>query len=164
MKVGVLVAMSLITQYLMGWPGVPLWVADLKVPMVFLVAAVMLFHGRKWPFLPLALGLGWDLLMEGVIGPGGIAWGATALVLEGLATVVADRQPRTWAVFGALGGTFVLCFRFLTLLPLGLSEALTLPGLLRVAMLTGLWCGLVGWIIELNPTSRWAVYRARRLR
>jgi len=164
MKVSILAALSLIVQYCLGWPGVPAWAGDIKIPIVFLVAACMLFHRGKWPYLPLAIGLGWDLLMEGVIGPGGIAWGAAALVLEALATVIADRQPRTWIVFGALGAVLVTFFRFLTCVPLGLSLPLTFPGLAQMAFFTGLWCGLAGWIIELNPASRWVHYRAKRLR
>ena len=164
MKLGLLVTLSLVIQYSLGWPGVPGWAGDVTIPMVFLVAACMLFHGQKWPYLPLVIGLGWDLLMEGIIGPGGIAWGATALILERLATVVADRKPRAWVVFGAFGGILVVFIRFLALIPLGLSLPLTLAGLFRVGILTGLWCGLIGSIIELNPAQRWLHFRARRLR
>ena len=81
MKFGILVIGSLIVQYCLGWPWVPAWIGDIYIPMVFLVGACMLFHGRKWPYLALAIGLGWDLLMESVTGPCVSACFASSLVV-----------------------------------------------------------------------------------
>jgi hypothetical protein len=164
MKIGIFVVLSLIVQRCLGWPGVPGWAGDVFIPMACLVTPAMLFHTTRWPLLGFGIGLGWDLVMGLVIGPSGIAWSAAALFIGGLTGVVADRSPRMWAAFGALGAMSVVIFQFIALLPLGLAPPISFVSVLKVGLLTGLWCGLVGWIISLNLATRWLRYRVRTLR
>jgi len=132
--------------------------------MAFLVALAMLHTKRRWPLAGLLVGLGWDLLMEEIIGPGGIAWSATSLALGSAADVVADRRARSWVAAGAFGGLVFELVRYLSLLPLGVASPLS-PSRLFVTMLfTGLWCGLVGWVYLLDLPTRWQEYRVRKLR
>ena len=164
MKVFLVVILSLLVQRSLGWPGLPSWTGEILVPMAFIVALPMLHTRRRWPLAGLLVGLGWDLLMEGVIGPGGIAWSAASLALGAAADVVADRKARAWAAAGAFGALVVEVMRYLSLLPLGFTTALTLPHLLRTMLFTGMWCGLVGWIYLLDLPARWRDYRSRTLR
>jgi hypothetical protein len=163
-KTALLVAATLLLQYLLGLPGMPHWSVDLMVPMVWVVGPSLLRHERQWPYLALTVGLAWDLLLEPIVGPGGIAWSASALVCWGLAVVVADRSPRAWFAFGAVGAAVVILVRQLALLPLGQAAPLLWVSLFRSILLTGIWCGMVSWIIVLDLPQRWRRYRARRLR
>ena len=158
------VILMLVTQRALGSPGVPAWAGEILLPMAFVVALPMLHTRRRWPLAGLLVGLGWDFLMEGIIGPGGIAWSATSLALGATADVVADRRARAWAAAGAFGALVVEVARHLSLLPLGLASGLTLPHLLRTMLFTGLWCGFVGWIYLLGLPARWQEYRTRKLR
>lgn len=165
MRLAVLALAALTVQRLLGWPGFPDWLNTCLVPMACVVAPAMLTHGRGWVWLGLGVGLAWDLVLaEPVIGPGGIAWSAAAVAIQGLAAVIADRRPKTWAAMGAVGAAVVLVMHAAAVLPLGLEPHLSLMHGLSTAMVTGLWCGLVGWVVLLDLPSRWIQYRARRLR
>lgn len=164
MRTVVLVAAAMIVQIALGWPFAPGWLASILLPMVFVVGPPLLLEERRWPHSALALGLLWDLLFEPVIGPGAIAWSAAAVVVSLLVPLVADRSPRAWLAFGALGALVMISVRWVALLPLGLPGDLSWRSLLLSVGLTGLWCGLVGWIIALDLPTRWQVHRARRLR
>lgn len=161
----VLAAIAALTvQRLLGLPPLPGWSTALVVPMVLLVVPL----GRDERPSPVAagllLGLAWDVVMEPVVGPGGIAWSATALVLRAVATVVADRSPAAWAGFGAIGAGCLTLVQWLVLLPLGVAPALAATRLGLAMLLTGAWCGLLGWVDLADLPARWQRWRTRRLR
>jgi hypothetical protein len=163
-----LVAVAVVTlalQRLLGWPGFPAALSLLLLPAVCGVAPVMRGQPRRMALLGGALGLASDLVMsEPVIGPGGIAWSAAAALLATLAALIADRRPRTWAGMGAIVAVVVLVVHHLALRPLGLAPDLGPLAVVASAVATGLWCGLVGWVVLLDLPARWVRYRARRLR
>jgi hypothetical protein len=159
-----LVAGVLTLQRALGWPGGPSWSVLVLLPMVFLVGPALIHHDRRWVHLAIILGLAWDLVMEPVIGPGGIAWSASALVISRLAGIVADRSAKAWFAFGAVGAATVILVRRLALLPLGITEPWRWTDLVLSFGLTALWCGAVGWVRALDLPARWRVYRARKLR
>jgi hypothetical protein len=99
-----------------------------------------------------------------VLGPGGIAWTAACLSLYGLASVVADRSPRAWAAFGAVGALVMILVQRLAMVPLGLATSLTLRNLMMSVVLTGLWCGFVGIVRSFDLVKHWRAYRVRKLR
>lgn len=164
MKTALLVALTLVVQVALGWPSSPTWQTSILLPMVFVVGAPLMMAERRWPHFALLLGLAWDLVLEPVIGPGAIAWSASAVALGFVVPLVADRSPRAWLAFGALGAGLMIIIRHLALLPLGLATELTGRYFLLSVVLTSLWCGLVGWIIALDLPTRWISHRAKRLR
>jgi hypothetical protein len=164
LKIVALAALTLIVQRALGMPGMPAWLGHFILPMVWIVALSLLRKERHWPHEALLLGLAWDLLFGPVVGPGGIAWTAACLSLYGLGSVVADRSPRAWAAFGAVGAVVVILVQRLAVIPLGLSTFLTFSQLLLSAVLTGLWCGIVGMFLALDFGSHWRAYRVRKLR
>jgi len=131
---------------------------------VWIVAASLRSREWRWPYEALLLGLGWDLLLEPVIGPGGIAWSAAALCLHFMAAFVADRSAKAWAAFGAVGALVVTLVHQVALLPLGLGTSMSLPHLVRTTLFSGLWCGLVSAVLALDLPKRWRAYRVRQLR
>lgn len=157
-------ALTLIAQLALRAPGLPVWPTEIILPTVLIVAASLRSRERHWPYAALLLGLGWDLLLEPVIGPGGIAWSAAALCLHALASVVADRSTKAWIGFGAVGALVVTLAHEAALLPLGLSNSMTLPHVIRTAVFSGVWCGLVSGILVLDIPRRWRAYRVRKLR
>lgn len=158
------VAVVLALQTALGLPGAPPWSASILLPMVFVVGPPLLTAERRWPHAVLALGLAWDLMFEPVIGPGAIAWSATAVITTHLVPLVADRTPRAWFAFGGLGAVLLFSIRELTLMPLGLGGSLVWPAVGLSAALTATWCGIVGWIIAIDLPSRWRRRRSRKLR
>ncbi len=134
------------------------------LPMVWLVAWSVRHRERRWPFWGLFVGLGWDLLLEPVVGPGGIAWSAAGLATIATAQLIADRTPRIWFAFGAGGALMVQVVHYLALLPLGLAELPSASTVGLSVVLTGLWCFLVGFTIDLDLPKRWREHRAKRLR
>lgn len=163
-KIAVLVAVTLVLQRVLGMPGMPAWFGHLILPMIWIVAASLVRKERHWPYEALLLGLAWDLLFGPVVGPGGIAWTAACLSLYGLASVVADRSPRAWAAFGAVGTVVVILVQRLAVMPLGLASFLTFGQLAWSALLTGLWCGFVGTVLALDLGKHWRAYQVRKLR
>ena len=160
-----LALLSLVMQRGLGWPGMPLWADLVILPMVWIVAPALLRHDRSWVYLAFVLGLAWDLILNReVVGPGGISWSAAALGLSILARVVADRSPKAWFAFGTAGAALFIAARSVALLPLGLRVPLTWNHLVLSIVLTGAWCGLLGWLRALDPVMRWRAYRARKLR
>lgn len=159
-----LVALTLLAQRALGVPGVPAPLALVVLPAVWVVGPALTRHGGFgfWPAL--VLGLAWDAVMGGVVGPGAIAWSAASLVVAAAATVVADRSPRAWAGFGALAAVVVLVGHHLLLLPLGAASNLGWRPLAVGVALTTLWCGAVGWVRALDLPARWRHYQSRRLR
>jgi hypothetical protein len=164
MRTAILLTLTLVAQVALGWPESPTWLTAILLPMVFVVGAPLLKADRRWPHFALLLGLVWDLVLEPVIGPGAIAWSAAAVVLSFVVPLVADRSPRAWLAFGALGSFLMIIVRHLALMPLGLATDLTGHYLLLSVVLTSLWCGLVGWIIALDLPTKWITHRARKLR
>jgi len=164
MKTTLLVVLSLIAQVALGWPEAPVWLAAVLLPMVFVVGPPLLAEERRWPHFALALGLAWDLVLEPVVGPGAIAWSAAAVTVSLVVPLVADRSPRAWLAFGALGTAMMIVVRHLALWPLGLSTAWTWRYLLTSVVATSLWCGLVGSVIALDLPTRWRSHRLRKLR
>jgi cell shape-determining protein MreD len=142
----------------------PAWCGHFILPMIWIVAASLVRKERHWPYEALLLGLAWDLLFGPVVGPGGIAWTAACLSLYGLASVVADRSPRAWAAFGAVGAVVVILVQRLAVMPLGLASFLTFGQLVWSAALTGLWCGFVGMVLALDLGEHWRAYQVRKLR
>ena len=163
-KAAVLVTLTLVAQVVLGFPESPTWLTAILLPMVFVVGAPLMMAERRWPHFALLLGIAWDLVLEPVVGPGAIAWSASAVALGFVVPLVADRSPRAWIAFGALGAGLMIVVRHLALIPLGLATELTGSYLLLSVVLTSLWCGLVGWIIALDLPTRWITHRARSLR
>jgi len=163
-KITILAAVTLVLQRVLGMPGMPAWCGHLILPTIWIVAASLVRKERYWPYEALLLGLAWDLLFGPVVGPGGIAWTAACLSLYGLASVVADRSPRAWAAFGAVGAVVVILVQRLAVMPLGLASFLTFGQLVWSATLTGLWCGFVGMVLALDLGERWRAYQVRKLR
>ena len=159
-----LVAVTLVLQRILGLPGLPAWAPEVLLPMAWIVGSILKSNEKRWPFEALLLGLSWDLLLEPVVGPGGIAWTATSLCLMAMGGFVADRSAKSWAAFGAVGALALTTVYHLALLPLGLASSLTLSSLLRTSVLTGLWCGLVGVVLALDLPKQWRAYRVRKLR
>ncbi len=164
MKMVALAVATLVLQRALGWPGMPQAASLVMLPMVLIVAGALLHHGYRWTQLAILLGLGWDLLLEPVVGPGGIAWSVAALGLCGLAGVVADRSAKAWIAFGAVGTLLVIVVRMLMLLPLGLHAATVWSAWLVNVLTTAMWCGLVGWLRAQDLAARWTAYRTRKLR
>ena len=158
------VLLTLLVQRMLGMPGLPPWTGEILLPMVWIVATALLVRERGWPWEALVLGIAWDLLLEPVVGPGGIAWSAAGVALYALAGVVADRSAKAWAGFGVVGAIVVFFAHYLALLPLGLAPTFTAAHLIRTALFTGAWCGLVQIVIALNLPSQWRAYRVRKLR
>jgi len=157
------VAVTLLLQRLLGTPGVPAVLSLVVLPMVWLVAPPML-HRRVPPvLLGVLTGLGWDLLMEPIVGLGGIAWSGAALVVVWVTGRVADRSPRAWAVVGALGALVVTALRALAALPLGVVSLPSPAVVLLGALATGVWCGLAGWLIHADLPARYRRFSSRRL-
>jgi cell shape-determining protein MreD len=163
-KIAILAVVTLVFQRVLGMPGMPAWCGHLILPTIWIVAASLVRKERHWPYEALLLGLAWDLLFGPVVGPGGIAWTAACLSLYGLASVVADRSPRAWAAFGAVGAVVVILVQRLAVMPLGLESFLTFGQLVWSAVLTGLWCGFVGMVLALDLGERWRAYQVRKLR
>jgi cell shape-determining protein MreD len=159
-----LAVVTLILQRVLGLPGMPAWFGHLLLPMIWIVAASLVRKERHWPYEALLLGLAWDLLFGPVVGPGGIAWTAACLSLYGLASVVADRSPKAWTAFGAVGTVVVILVQRLAVMPLGLESFLTVRQLMWSAILTGLWCGLVGLVLALDLGKHWRAHQVRKLR
>ena len=158
------VLLTLLVQRMLGMPGLPSWTGEVLLPMVWVVASALMVRERGRPWEALTLGIVWDLLLEPVVGPGGIAWSAAGLALYALAGVVADRSARAWIGFGVVGAVVVLIAHYLALLPLGLAPSFTASHLIRTAIFTAVWCGLVKIVVDLNLPSQWRAYRVRKLR
>lgn len=164
MKMAILITLSFIAQVMLGWPVSAGWLSTILLPMAFVVGPPLLAEERRWPHFALLLGLAWDLVFEPVVGPGAIGWSAAAVAVSAIVPLVADRSPRAWVAFGALGTTLMIVVRQLALMPLGLSIDLTARYLLTSVLLTSCWCGLVGWAIAFDLPQRWNARRARKLR
>ena len=164
MKGILLVAVALTMQAALGWPGAPWLASAVLLPMVFVIGPPLLREERRWPHSAIALGLAWDLVLEPVVGPGAIAWSAAAVAVGSLVPLVADRSPRAWVAFGALGAAVLIVARHLARMPLGLPSDLGWRWLLAAVVLTAVWCGCVGWLIALDLPERWRAHRARKLR
>lgn len=164
LQIAALVVVTLIMQRIFGVPGMPKPFSFIILPMVWIVALSLIRKERHWPYEALILGLAWDLLLGPVVGPGGIAWTAACLGLYALAAVVADRSPKAWAAFGAVGAVVVILVQRLAEVPLGLSTSLTLEDVIWSSLLTGLWCGVAGTAVALDFGKRWRAYRVRKLR
>jgi hypothetical protein len=164
MRVFVLVLVTLVTQRILSIPGFPAWTGDLLLPTVFIVAPPLSHKQLRWPTAAILLGLGWDLLLEEVVGPGAIAWSASAVAVAVIAGVIADRSAKAWAAMGAVAVAVFLLARHVALLPLGLASAHSWISILRQILLSAGWCGLVGWILHLDLPARWRRHRARVLR
>lgn len=164
MRWAALVLLCLTLQRALSVPGVPSWAGGIMVPALLVVGRPLVgLAGREFWF-GLLLGLGWDVVMEPVVGPGGIVWSASALAVGWTIRFIADRSPAAWCGLGILVATLVTVLRHLVYLTLGISEGLWWIGAARGALLTGVLCGVVGWIRELDLPSRWRQYRRRRLR
>ena len=159
-----LIAATLILQRALGAPGGPHWSGLLLLPAVWIVGPILLGGGRRWVWVALAIGLGWDLLLEPIVGPGAIAWSAAALVSLWLAGIVADRSPKAWFALAAVVTLVVIQVHRVVLLPLGVSRPLGWTTVAASVAVTAVWCGLVGWVLALDLPARWRTWRARKLR
>ena len=164
MKIALLFVVTLVAQITFGWPGAPWWSASILLPMVFIVGPPLIQTERRWPHAAIAIGLAWDLVLEEVVGPGAIAWSATAVLIGVLVPLVADRSPRAWFAFGGIGALQMNVVRAAVRVPLGLSTDLAWQTLMISVLLTALWCGLVGFVLSLDLPQRLRAHRARKLR
>jgi hypothetical protein len=162
--IALLIVITLLLQRALGAPGGPHWSGLLLLPMVWVVGPVLLQGGRRWVWVALAIGLGSDLLLEPIIGPGAIAWSAAALVVLWLAGIIADRTPKAWLALAAVATVVVIEVHRVALLPLGVSRPVGWIDLLLSAIVTAGWCGLIGWLLALDLPKRWHAWRARKLR
>ena len=64
----------------------------------------------------------------------------------------------------ALLGMVVILVQRLAVMPLGLTTFLTFQQLVLSAVLTGLWCGVVGAVLAFDLGKHWRAYRLRKLR
>jgi hypothetical protein len=159
-----LILLTLVGQRLLGVPGLPAWASEALLPMAFLVGPALGEKPWRGALPGLWLGLAWDLALEPVVGPGGIAWCAAALTVRFAGGVLADRSTRAWAALGGVGALLVVLVRAAAEMPLGVLSGFGADHVLRAAALTAGWCGLVGWITGLDLPVRWRRYRSRRLR
>jgi hypothetical protein len=159
-----LILVTLMAQRALGVPGGPEYAGLLLLPMVWVVGPAVLDNSRRWVWIALVMGLGWDILLEPIIGPGGVAWSAAALVVLRLANFVADRSAKAWFAFGVVGAIVVLLVHRLMLAILGIHEPWLWFDLAVAVAVTALWCGAVGWVLSRNLPARWRAYRARKLR
>ena len=164
MKVFLAVLLTYMVQWMLGIPAAPSWLQWVLLPMVWIVAPPMRHRFDRIFFVGLALGLGWDLLFEPIVGPGMIAWSATALVVAWIIRKVGDHSARSWSILGAVGTVLVSGVAYLALLPLGAASLPRLADLAVGAILTGLWCGLVAFVLAMNLPARVRRYRRSRLR
>jgi cell shape-determining protein MreD len=163
-KLVVAAALTFVAQRCLGWPGVPAPLADVVLPMVWLVAPPMLHREYREMVVGLAIGIGWDIIMGDIIGPGAIAFSGAAVAARAFADLVADRSPRAWFLAGIVGTAVTCALRQLALLPLGLASLPELTRAVTSLVLTGLWCAAVAWIIAMDLPTRWRRWRARTLR
>ncbi len=164
MSTGVLVLLTLVVQRLMAHPALPEIAGELWLPVVWLVWPP-LRQDRNWPLWALVvLGLCWDVLMEPVIGPGGISWSAAGLAVGWAARRIAGRSPAAWAGAGALAAAMVLSTRWLSLLPLGLHLPIAWPAAGRVVLMAALLCAAVGTVARVDVAEARRRFRRRRLR
>jgi hypothetical protein len=49
-------------------------------------------------------------------------------------------------------------------MPLGLATSLTILDVVWSALLTGLWCGVIGTALAFDFAKHWRAYRVRKLR
>ena len=164
MKTAILIVLTLVAQRMLVLPGMPSWGAVVLLPAAWVVGFSL---DRKYehPFLfGVALGLAMDLLLQPLVGPGGIAWSLASLVARWAAARVAARSPLTWAGMGALVAALVPLGRSLAEAPFGVAAAPIPQNFLAGVALTSLWCGLVGWALSLNVPERWRRMRTRKLR
>jgi len=159
-----LVALALVGQRLLGVPGLPLWAGEVLLPMALLVHPALGTGAWRAVMTGMWVGLAWDVVLEPVVGPGGIAWCAAALAVRAVGGVLADRSTRAWTALGGLGALVVVLARAAAELPLGELSAFGFDHVLRSVALTAAWCGLVGWLQGLDLPSRWRRHRSRRLR
>lgn len=164
MTQALLILVTLLLQRALGSPGGPQWSGLVLLPVVWIVGPALHAVGRRWIWIGLVIGLGWDLLLEPIIGPGGIAWSAAALATTWLAGIVADRSPKAWFAFGLVATAVVLIVHRLALLPLGMDPGWRWVDLGLSIIATAAWCGLVGWVLSLDLVTRWRGWRARKLR
>lgn len=164
MKQALLIALTLLAQRALGAPGGPQWAGLVLLPAVWIAGPALHAVGRRWIWIAVLIGLSWDLLMEPLIGPGGIAWSAAAVVVTRLAGIVADRTPKAWFAFGGLAAAVVLAVHRLVLLPFGMHAGWRPLDLGLSVVATAAWCGLVGWVLAMDLPSRWRSWRARKLR
>ena len=159
-----LIAVTLLLQRALGAPGGPQWSGLVLLPVAWIVGSALTITGRRLVWTSVVIGLGWDVLLEPVVGPGGIAWSAAALALLRLAAIVADRSSTAWFAFGAVGAGLVLVCQRLVLLPLGMDPGWGWADLGLSVVATGWWCWAVGFILQLDLPARWRAWRARKLR
>ena len=164
MKLALGVVGTLLLQRALGWPGIPPGATLILLPMPFIVASRISAREARWPWLGLAVGLGWDVMVASpVIGPGGIAWSAAGAVVGGVTAVVADRSAKMWFLLGGLGAAVVLVVQEVALLPLGLASPPHPATVATIALTTALWCAAVGAVRTASLAARWRRWRARKL-
>ena len=164
LKILALVTVTLAVQRLLGHPKAPDLAAALLLPMPCLIGPPLLEFDRRWYWLSVPIGLGWDLLFEPVIGIGAIAWSIPALMTWMVTSIAAERRAGAWFAAGA-GGTVVFwVVRSICSLPLDLPGTPTWSWIGASALLTGLWCTAVYGVMVLDLPARWRQRQTRRLR
>jgi len=164
-KIVVLIVATLLAQRMFGAPGAPAWLACVQLTTVWVVAPVLRRQDPRWLYAALVLGIAWDVALDQpVIGPGGIAWSAAAVVVAALAGVIADRSPKAWFAYGAVAAVTSAGALELARWPLGLATQPSLRFLVTTAALSAAWCGVVGWLLTVDFAARWRRYQGRRLR
>ncbi|HHQ48781.1 MAG TPA: hypothetical protein ENK19_07850 [Acidobacteria bacterium] len=164
MIIALAVFLTFAAQWVLGLPATPSWLQWTLLPMVWIVGPPMRHRFDRVFLTGLGLGLAWDVLFDPVVGPGAIAWSATALVAAWTVRKAGDHTARSWALIGAGGALVVAGVRYLALLPLGLAAVPRPVDLGVMAFSTGLWCGLVAVLLGLDLPARIRSFRRSRLR
>lgn len=163
-KIFALLTVTLAAQRLLGQPqSLPLAAAVL-LPMPWIVGPPLQDLDGRWYWLSFAVGFGWDLLFEPVIGVGAIAWSAPALMVWIGSSVVAERRTRAWFVFGASGTVVFWLVRWICNIPLSVPGTPTWTWMGGSALLTGAWCAAIHGVFVLDLPARWRQRQRRRLR
>jgi len=159
----VMAAATFVAQRLLGAPGLPWWTAAPLLPAVWLIVPTVRTERASPLAIGLAVGLTWDLVMEPVIGPGGIAWSAAALVVAWIAARFGDRSPKMWGLFGLIAAAVIVVVRHFALALVGGAPAVAEEAIAARIVLTAAWCWLVAAVAAADLPTRWRKFRRRRL-
>jgi len=160
----VLLFMSFVFQTLVGLLGGGSGLLPPLLLLPWILVPPLLKANRRYFYLSFAIGLGWDLCFEVIIGPGMIAWSLSAALIWWLLSKLGSRALWVWSGLGAASSALFWFTRALSLYLVGLPSGMTLPGMLFSALSTGGVTFLVGFVFKMDIPERWRRHRMRKLR